>query len=117
MGSSARQQSLHQKVYQILSPVIITCGGPFFTARWKAGKIKPRSPKNVKGQNMSESLRMWLEIIFNISYLVVVWWLVIVMWRRRGELPSNRRRLADWVTASFALLALGDTGHVGFRVW
>ncbi len=39
------------------------------------------------------------------------------MFRRRGELSGERRRLADLVTLAFALLALGDTGHVGFRVW
>ena len=66
---------------------------------------------------MSESMRMWIEIIFNITYLVVVWGLVITMFLRRGELSSDRRRQADLFTAAFALLALGDTGHVGFRVW
>ena len=36
---------------------------------------------------------------------------------RRSELSSTQRRLSDWITAAFALLALGDTGHVGFRLW
>jgi hypothetical protein len=66
---------------------------------------------------MSETMRIWVEIIFNITYLIVVWGLVITMFRRRGELSGERRRLADLVTLAFALLALGDTGHVGFRVW
>ncbi len=66
---------------------------------------------------MSEQLRMWVEIIFNISYLVVVWGLVLVMWLRRNELEASDRRLANLAVAAFGLLALGDTGHVGFRVW
>jgi hypothetical protein len=66
---------------------------------------------------MPESMRMWVEILFNITYLVVIWGLVITMFRRRGELSPERRHLADLITVAFALLALGDTGHVGFRVW
>jgi hypothetical protein len=65
---------------------------------------------------MSETALMWIEISFNVTYLVVVWGLVIAMVRREGHiLPSNRRvaRLVKW---AFACLALGDTGHVGFRV-
>jgi hypothetical protein len=66
---------------------------------------------------MSEPLRMWIEIIFNISYLVVVWGLVLVMWKRRNELDPEARHQANLVIAAFGMLALGDTGHVGFRVW
>jgi hypothetical protein len=66
---------------------------------------------------MPESLRMWVEIIFNITYLVVVWALVAMMMNRRVELGGARRKLANLTAAAFALLALGDTGHVGFRVW
>lgn len=66
---------------------------------------------------MSEELIMWTEIIFNISYLVVVWGLVMAMLRRRHELDPDTRAIADLVTWAFGLLALGDTGHVGFRVW
>jgi hypothetical protein len=65
---------------------------------------------------MSEAVQMWMEISFNIAYLVVVWALVItIAWRQASVTPANRRvaRLVKW---AFALLALGDTGHVGFRV-
>ena len=65
---------------------------------------------------MSESLRMWTEITFNISYLIVVWGVVIAMYSRRNLVPVEDRRVADLVMKAFALLALGDTGHVGFRV-
>ncbi len=66
---------------------------------------------------MTETQRMWVEILFNIAYLVVVWGLVVAMFVRRDvPAPADRRvaRLARW---AFLLLALGDTGHVGFRVW
>jgi hypothetical protein len=66
---------------------------------------------------MSETMRMWVEIIFNITYLLVVWSLVILLLARRSELDSSGRRMANLSAAAFALLALGDTGHVGFRVW
>ena len=66
---------------------------------------------------MSEESRMWMEIVFNIGYLVAIWTLVALMTVQRDRVaPENRRvaRLGRWM---FFLLALGDTGHVGFRVW
>lgn len=65
---------------------------------------------------MSETMRMWMEISFNVAYLVVVWGLVVAMaWRQPRVREENKpvTRLFIW---AFALLALGDTGHVGFRV-
>ena len=66
---------------------------------------------------MTESVRMWVEISFNVTYLVVVWGFVIAMLLRRPMLATEARRLADLFIWAFGLLALGDTGHVGFRVW
>ena len=66
---------------------------------------------------MSEDARMWMEIVFNLAYLVVIWTLVVLMTVQRDRVaPENRSvaRLGRWM---FFLLALGDTGHVGFRVW
>jgi len=65
---------------------------------------------------MSETLRMWVEVAFNLSYLIVVWALVSLMAARRARLNPADRPLGLRLTAAFALLALGDTGHVGFRV-
>ena len=65
---------------------------------------------------MSEEMIIWVEISFNMIYLLVVWGLVIAMQRNRGKVPPQDRRAADLVRWAFALLALGDTGHVGFRV-
>ena len=64
---------------------------------------------------MSETVRAWMEITFNIAYLITVWGLVIAMLRRQPTLPPERRPLTQHFIAAFALLALGDTGHVGFR--
>ncbi|MBN1537658.1 MAG: hypothetical protein JW908_13050 [Anaerolineales bacterium] len=65
---------------------------------------------------MSEAARMWIEIGFNITYLVVIWLLVGVMIRRYPHLADNDKKAARLAIWAFGLLALGDTGHVGFRV-
>jgi hypothetical protein len=62
-------------------------------------------------------MQMWVEVIFDISYLIVVWALVFTMWQRRAGLRPQVRSFAPLFMWAFALLALGDTGHVGFRVW
>lgn len=65
---------------------------------------------------MSESARMWMEISFNVLYLIVVWGLVIAMIRCQPDVPEEDKPVTSLFIWAFALLALGDTGHVGFRV-
>ena len=65
---------------------------------------------------MSGAMRMWVEIIFNIGYLIAIWAIVILMARRQHVIAPEDRAVARRVMWAFALLALGDTGHVGFRV-
>jgi len=65
---------------------------------------------------MADSMRMWMEIIFNVVYLIVVWGIVITMVIKRDSVQAADQRSANLVIWAFALLALGDTGHVGFRV-
>ncbi len=65
---------------------------------------------------MSESLRMWIETGFNVTYLIVVWGFVIAMALQMERVPKKERPVARLFAWAFALLALGDTGHVGFRV-
>ncbi len=60
---------------------------------------------------------MWIEIAFNVAYLVVVWALVVAMFARRDRPAAADRQVARLTRWAFLLLALGDTGHVGFRVW
>ena len=59
---------------------------------------------------------MWMEISFNILYLAVVWWLVVAMLRRLPQVAAADQKIGRYFIWAFALLALGDTGHVGFRV-
>jgi len=66
---------------------------------------------------MPEDVRMWVEISFNIAYLIVVWGLVVTMLRKRSLVAAEDQRAARLVIWAFGLLALGDSGHVGFRVW
>ena len=65
---------------------------------------------------MPENVRMWVEISFNITYLIVVWGLVVAMMRHQSNVTPQKRAVAQRVKWAFALLALGDTGHVGLRV-
>ncbi|MBN1877893.1 MAG: hypothetical protein JXA33_26970 [Anaerolineae bacterium] len=65
---------------------------------------------------MTEAIQMWVEVVFNMSYLIVVWGLVAAMLWRRKALPEAARAVAVPFIWAFGLLALGDTGHVGFRV-
>lgn len=65
---------------------------------------------------MSPELRMWVEILFNAAYLAAIWTLVALMWQRRARPSAGAWPVAQLFIAAFALLALGDTGHVGFRV-
>jgi hypothetical protein len=65
---------------------------------------------------MSGSVGVWMEIIFDVSYLAAVWALVVLMVRGRARVPAADWPVAKCVVWAFALLALGDSGHVGFRV-
>lgn len=67
-------------------------------------------------ESMNETVRMWVEVVFNIAYLITIWALVIAMARRSGRLAPQNRRVGRLFLWAFALLGLGDTGHVGFRV-
>lgn len=65
---------------------------------------------------MSESMQTAMEIGFNILYLIVIWVMVVIMTRRLPEVASENLPVANRFRWAFLLLALGDTGHVGFRV-
>ena len=65
---------------------------------------------------MSDVLLLWFEIIFDVLYLITVWALVMFMWMKRSNLKEETKRIGLLFILAFFLLALGDTGHVGFRV-
>ena len=56
------------------------------------------------------------ELIFDLIYLAVIWGIVSRMYSKLRTLPENRLPLGRTLALAFALLALGDTGHVGFRI-
>jgi len=58
------------------------------------------------------------EAVFDFGYLAYIYVLVYRMYRPSGESRRKDKALGDvprLLRLSFALLALGDTGHVGFR--
>jgi hypothetical protein len=59
---------------------------------------------------------MWFEIGFNILYLIIIWILVFQMTRRSKSVLPQNQSVANLLRWAFLLLAVGDTGHVGFRV-
>jgi hypothetical protein len=65
---------------------------------------------------MSENLRVGVEVLFNLAYLIVIWLLVVQMWRHQDRVAPTDRAVAGRFRWMFLLLALGDSGHVGFRV-
>ena len=65
---------------------------------------------------MPENFRVWFETIFNVFYLSTIWWLVVLMYKNLPQIREKTLPLAELIVAAFALLALGDSGHVGFRI-
>jgi hypothetical protein len=65
---------------------------------------------------MSENVLMWLEIGFDLAYLITIWVLITLMFKRKAIVGTENQRVAQLLRWMFLLLAIGDTGHVGFRV-
>lgn len=63
---------------------------------------------------MNEQLIMYFEIAFDVFYLAFIWLLVVKMFLSKKEDITKTGHLLKY---GFLLLAIGDTGHVGFRVW
>lgn len=66
---------------------------------------------------MTQELRIFIELVFNIAYLFTIWTMVVLMLIRFTKSADKHKPLFMRVFWMFALLALGDTGHVGFRVF
>ena len=79
-------------------------------------EIQRKKIRAEERKSVSEDVQMWTEILFNVAYLLVIWALVVAMWQRRSGVAPENQRVADSIRWAFTLLALGDTGHVGFRV-
>ncbi|MCP5096574.1 MAG: hypothetical protein GY943_13560 [Chloroflexi bacterium] len=65
---------------------------------------------------MSETMQMWAEIIFDVAYLIVVWSITIIMFRRKENVSASDWSVAILFPWAFVLLAFGDTWHLGFRL-
>ena len=65
---------------------------------------------------MSDSVILTMEIVFDLLYLGTIWTLVILMFLKKKNLTEENRSIGLLFLSAFFLLALGDTGHVGFRV-
>ncbi len=65
---------------------------------------------------MNQKFQMISEIVFNTAYLAVIWSLVAFMWRKMPRVEEKDLPVARLIRNGFLLLAIGDTGHVGFRV-
>lgn len=60
-------------------------------------------------------MRKRFELAFNVSYLAVIWGLVIAMRRNRNRVPPEQRATAARFEEAFTLLATGDTAHLALR--
>lgn len=65
---------------------------------------------------MNNGLKEIMEIVFNIAYLIIIYILIFKMFTKINSLNYKNKKVAKVLAWAFALLALGDTGHVGFRV-
>ncbi|MFU0799529.1 MAG: Brp/Blh family beta-carotene 15,15'-monooxygenase [Xylanivirga thermophila] len=57
-----------------------------------------------------------METTFNILYLIIIWYLVIKMYTNKSKVSNSNKEVASIFALAFLFLAIGDTGHVGFRV-
>lgn len=65
---------------------------------------------------MPETIQMWAEISFGILYLVAMWVMVFMMYRRQSVMQPDNQRVATLGIIAFTLLVSGDTGHIVFRI-
>lgn len=65
---------------------------------------------------MNDQVKVLMEMLFNVTYLLIIWSLVFKMYQNKNKIPVKNHNLAHTLIWMFGLLALGDTGHVGFRV-
>jgi hypothetical protein len=66
---------------------------------------------------MNDMMRLIPEVSFNIFYLIFIWALVYKMYRKTRYRSDSDRGVGYLLRLGFLVLAIGDTGHVGFRLW
>jgi hypothetical protein len=65
---------------------------------------------------MENDIQVLMEISFNLIYLAFIWLISGLMTKKIQQVPSDEKKIAQRFLLAITLLALGDTGHVGFRV-
>ena len=65
---------------------------------------------------MSSTAVTAMEITFNVLYLIAIYVLVFIMYGKFRQERHLQKNIAGPFLLAFLLLAVGDTGHVGFRV-
>ncbi|MHA1237367.1 MAG: hypothetical protein ACTSQ9_06900 [Candidatus Hodarchaeales archaeon] len=65
---------------------------------------------------MENEIQTMMEISFNLIYLAFIWIIVLLMTMKRGTITSDHKSIPQRFLLALFLLALGDTGHVGFRI-
>lgn len=71
---------------------------------------------DASGRGMNLNPAQWMEIAFDVSYLVAIFAFVALMSARLTDAGPAQQLLLRRFRDGFLFLALGDTGHVGFRV-
>jgi hypothetical protein len=64
---------------------------------------------------MADDPTILMEIAFDIFYLTFIWILVILMRKYKNNVETANKPIAKRLFWGFFLLALGDSGHLGFR--
>lgn len=65
---------------------------------------------------MANEIQTVMEISFNLVYLAFIWIIVLLMSMKREQVASENKSISQRFRLALFLLALGDTGHVGFRI-
>ena len=69
-----------------------------------------------KSDRMANEIQTVMEISFNLVYLAFIWIIVLLMSMKREQVASENKSISQRFRLALFLLALGDTGHVGFRI-
>ncbi len=65
---------------------------------------------------METDIQTIMEISFNLVYLAFIWIIVLLMTIKMEKIAPENKSIPERFRLALFLLALGDTGHVGFRV-
>lgn len=64
---------------------------------------------------MGNNSIIWMEVGFNLLYLILIWGLVVLMRVRFDRVKEGQKNIANLFWVALFTLAFGDTFHVGTR--